>query len=613
MKKLSNLPDWILISAASVVGGIFVVVGGYFFFQQHYEYKIYPGVRVAGISVGGLDYSVAQSIIEGKINTFNEGITVQSQDRKISIAPQNATLNPDVVNPVIFDSRATLKNAMGVGRGESLFDNIFEQVSALTGRYSLSLAVTIDRLQITEQVKKSFVDLEKPAENAQVVITGKENISITPGQNGLAFEYDKAVDQLIDQFQSGDSQPITLVSQKSTPEISNASVSELREDVLRLTALPALTLKYKEKTWNIKPSVLSSWIGLVKQNNHVTAGLDPKKMKDFLATTIDPEVTVEPASPRLQIDNGRVIVWQAGQDGIHLNLDASAQAIATWSNQTNTEVTLVTDVTPNPAIDQNAEDLGLKEIIGTGVSHFAGSPKNRRHNIATGAAALDGLLIKPGEEFSLLKALGEIDAKSGYLPELVIKDNKTTPEFGGGLCQIGTTIFRATFNSGLPVTQRRNHSYRVVYYEPAGTDATIYDPAPDYRFVNDTGHHILIQARLSGDDLAFDLWGTKDGRSIEFTKPTIYNIVQPGPTKIIETPDLPEGEKKCTEKAHAGADAYFDYSVTYTNGETKKNRFSSHYVPWQAVCLVGAKKSVPVSENPPTPTSTITPTVTPAP
>jgi vancomycin resistance protein YoaR len=235
---------------------------------------------------------------------------------------------------------------------------------------------------------------------------------------------------------------------------------------------------------------------------------------------------------------------------------------------------------------------------------------NRRHNIKVGAEALHGLLIKPGEEFSLLKALGEIDASNGYLPELVIKENKTVPEYGGGLCQIGTTVFRATFNSGLPVTARRNHSYRVTYYEPAGTDATIYDPAPDYKFVNDTGHYILIQARLDKDDLTFDFWGTKDGREINYTQPTIYNIVKPAPTKMIETTDLPEGKKKCTESAHAGADAYFDYKVTYSNGEVKNQRFTSHYVPWQAVCLVGVKKITPPEGITP-PSGTITPSVTP--
>lgn len=613
MKKLSNVPDWALITTASLLGVIFVIMASFFFFQQQYTDKIYPGVRVAGVSIGGLDYATAQHVIEQKIDTFDHGIVVQFKDRSTSIAPQTLALSPESVNPVIFDSQATLKNAISVGRFEPSLDNILEQVSALFGKYSLSLAVTVDRIQITEKIKTSFSDLEKSAENAELIIADTNNMSIEPGQNGLTFDYDSTVSQLIDQFQSGNSSPLTLIARTTVPEIPMASIDDVRVEAFRLTNLPPLILKNNDKKWNIKSTTLTSWIGLVLKNNKVSAGLDRKKIEEYLNTEISPEVTVEAMAPRLQIDNGRVTVWQSGQDGVQLNIEATSKAIADWSGQTTDEISLVTEITVNSAVDKNAEDLGLKEIIGTGVSHFAGSPKNRRNNIAVGAAALNGLLIKPGEEFSLLKALGEIDGKHGYLPELVIKENKTTPEFGGGLCQIGTTIFRATFNSGLPVTQRRNHSYRVVYYEPAGTDATIYDPAPDYRFINDTSHHILIQTRINGDDLAFDLWGTKDGRVFEATKPVIYNIVQPGPTKIIETPDLPEGEKKCTEKAHAGADAYFDYTVTYPDGETKKNRFSSHYVPWQAVCLVGAKKPAPDSEIPPTPTSTITPSITPAP
>jgi len=237
---------------------------------------------------------------------------------------------------------------------------------------------------------------------------------------------------------------------------------------------------------------------------------------------------------------------------------------------------------------------GIKEIIGTGHSNFAGSPKNRRHNIAVGAAAVNGLLLKPGEEFSLVKTLGEVEARTGYLPELVIKENKTIPEYGGGLCQVGTTVFRAALNSGLPITARRNHSYRVAYYEPAGMDAAVYIPNPDVRFLNDTGSYVLIQARIEGNDFYFDFWGLKDTRKITVSKPVVYNIVRPASTKIVETTDLAPGQKKCTEKAHNGADAYFDYTVVYNPGtadeKIEEKRFSSHYVPWQEVCLIGVTK-----------------------
>ena len=212
---------------------------------------------------------------------------------------------------------------------------------------------------------------------------------------------------------------------------------------------------------------------------------------------------------------------------------------------------------------------------------------------------MNGVLLAPGENFSQLGVLGEIDGAHGWYQELVIKGNETVPEYGGGLCQVGSTSFRMALASGLEIVERRNHSYRVRYYEPAGTDATIYSPAPDFRFKNNTNHHILITSEIKGDMLAFYAWGTSDGRKAEQTKPKIYNIVAPPPLKLIPTTELPVGKRRCTESAHAGATASFDYTVTFPNGEVKKETFTSYYRPWGAVCLVGATaEDVAASQNP---------------
>jgi vancomycin resistance protein YoaR len=130
----------------------------------------------------------------------------------------------------------------------------------------------------------------------------------------------------------------------------------------------------------------------------------------------------------------------------------------------------------------------------------------------------------------------------------------------------------------------------VSYYEPAGTDATIYGPHPDYRFINDTGNHILIQTHIEGDELVYEFWGTKDGRIATQTTPVVYNITSPPPTKYIETLDLSVGKVKCTERAHKGADTSFDYSVAYPDGGVRDVTFNSHYRAWQEVCLIGVEK-----------------------
>ncbi|MBU4512181.1 VanW family protein, partial [Patescibacteria group bacterium] len=221
-----------------------------------------------------------------------------------------------------------------------------------------------------------------------------------------------------------------------------------------------------------------------------------------------------------------------------------------------------------------------------------GSPTNRRHNIGVGANKLNGLLIAPDEEFSLVQTLGEVNAATGYLPELVIKGNKTIPEYGGGLCQIGTTMFRVALYAGLPITERRPHSYRVSYYEPAGMDATIYIPRPDVKFINDTRNYLVLTTEIQDNILRFKLYGTNDNRKTEIENPPrIWNITYPGPTKLIETLDLAPGEKKCTESSHRGADTEFTRVVTYADSrEPIDEKWFSRYSSWQAVCLIGVEE-----------------------
>jgi len=109
--------------------------------------------------------------------------------------------------------------------------------------------------------------------------------------------------------------------------------------------------------------------------------------------------------------------------------------------------------------------------------------------------------LNQNEEFSFINFLGETGPGQGYLAELVIKKDKTIPEYGGGVCQVSTTFFRAAINSGLKITERQHHAFPVTYYNPQGFDATVYDPKPDLRFVNNTPDHLLIETYVQGNEV----------------------------------------------------------------------------------------------------------------
>jgi vancomycin resistance protein YoaR len=177
--------------------------------------------------------------------------------------------------------------------------------------------------------------------------------------------------------------------------------------------------------------------------------------------------------------------------------------------------------------------LGINELIAVGESNFAGSSYNRKTNIRVGSTRFNGIILAPGEEFSFNKHLGEINAANGYLPEIVIKRDGLRAEFGGGLCQVSSTAFRAAVNGGLKVTERRNHSFAVSYYAPQGTDATIYPGVVDLKFINDTPAHMLIWTRMEGNRLFYEYYGTKDSRIIELDDPIQYDKRASGAMKAV--------------------------------------------------------------------------------
>jgi vancomycin resistance protein YoaR len=353
-------------------------------------------------------------------------------------------------------------------------------------------------------------------------------------------------------------------------------------------ARPQLAFTYEKETFPIPVATLARWVSVTGTRAHLAVTIDPQRFGADIRK-LAPGIEVQAKNGSLVIKDGKIDSFVAGTEGEAIDTDAMRDDLLThWPASSTFPLIVITS--RGTLLGEDPKRLGIRELLGVGTSNFAGSPTERRKNIAHGVRIVNGTIVQPGDTFSLVDLLGEVDGDHGWTPALVIKGNKTEPGFGGGLCQIGTTTFRGAMAAGLPIVERQNHSYRVHYYEPAGTDATIYGPHPDLKFLNDTEHAILINAYTKGDNAYFEFWGTKDGRKAEMTKPRIWNSTPPPPMKLIETLDLPLGKKNCTETAHEGADAEFTYNVTMPDGNVRTQVFKSHYRPWQAVCLVGVEK-----------------------
>jgi vancomycin resistance protein YoaR len=265
----------------------------------------------------------------------------------------------------------------------------------------------------------------------------------------------------------------------------------------------------------------------------LTRSINEDGIKKYLAT-VSEKINMPAEDAIFAGDkNNQVYVKAPEQLGQELATEKSLEAITKALKEESFSITVTLPITTSePKIKaSDKEKLGLKELIGEGHSNFAGSPKNRVYNIKRALEQFTGVVVLPGEEFSFVKYLGEVDGSTGYLPELVIRNNKTEPEFGGGICQVSSTVFRAAIYSGLKITERRNHSYAVQYYKPYGMDATIYVPRPDFKFLNNTGAAIVMQPEVSGSNLTFRFFGTRDGRVATVDGPHILEKNEDGSIK----------------------------------------------------------------------------------
>ena len=518
----------------------------------------------------------------------------------------SSTDDPDLSYEIItYNIPETLNAAASFGRAGSWLNIWEERLRALFGQANLAPAYNWRQDKVVEVLRANLSPYENAGHDAAFVL--QNNIlSIVPEKSGQVFDYGAALGVAESQLSSLLFSPINLKMIAQEPQVLAVDLENILAPAQAwLLASGDITLTYKDKAYTWTRSQIMDLLEARQDRTAlggVRLGLSSPKLRALLEPVIA-ELNVLPQEPKFKLEGNKVVEFKPGLAGQELDMPATWEK---WenglfkNNQTAMELVLIEKQPEQNIADLN--NLGIEELLGVGKSNFKGSPKNRRHNIAVGAAAVNGTLIPPGEEFSLLKTLGKIDGTTGYLPELVIKGNKTTPEFGGGLCQVGTTTFRGTLAAGLPVTERQNHSYAVTYYNndkgQPGTDATIYDPRPDYKFKNDTANYVLIATRIEGDDLFFEYWGTKDGRQAEQSDVRVWDRMSPPPTKLVETLDLKPGEKKCTERPHAGMKAAFDYKISYPDGKVDARTFTSQYRPWQEVCLIGVKELTASSTAP---------------
>ena len=242
----------------------------------------------------------------------------------------------------------------------------------------------------------------------------------------------------------------------------------------------------------------------------LSAYVDPSKARKLILPKIG--AVGRPAKDAtFKVSGGSVSVIPS-QDGVGPDMEALARELTQVLKdpESTRSVALRTRRVAPKITTAKAQTMGIKERISRYTTTFAASNRPRVSNIHTLADAIDGTLIAPGGTFSFNGTVGPRTAEKGYQEAPAIVDGKLVPQLGGGICQVGTTLFNTIFESGLPVVERHNHSFYISHY-PKGRDATVSWGGPDFKFKNDTDHWVLLVTAYSDSSLTIALVRDRPG------------------------------------------------------------------------------------------------------
>ncbi|MCS6940810.1 MAG: peptidoglycan binding domain-containing protein [Roseiflexus sp.] len=582
-RRRSNGWLWFALAMITLIG--LGVAGGAVYLYRSYEGRIYPNVSIQGIAVGEMTPDQAEAALRARYETFlRQPVVITYGDRQWTPTLDDLGMT--------FDFHSAVKRAYNVGRGHGLINNVQEIAAIWQHGFEVPLRVSYDETRAQAYLARLAREIERAPADAQVRLDG-ERVAIVGAVIGRQVLVDATLAQLSQQLQALAPATIPLQTRELPPRLDDATVAAARSQIETILQGPVvLRVGNRVYEWTVRD--LADMIIIERipsaEGDQIEVTLDQRALEQRLRQ-IAAETEKPGTRPRVAWNDGNLKITRPGKPGLRLDEARARDMVLAALMGRDRVLELPMVPTDPPVTEANLHQLGIRELVSVGKSDFTGSAPYRVHNIGVGMQLLNGLLIAPGEEFSFNKNIGQINAANGFVEGAAIIQNRTQQEFGGGICQDSTTLFRAAFWAGLPITERWGHSFYISWYDKyalgprgngPGLDATIFTGGPDLKFVNDTGAWLLIQAWSDPKTgvAQIELYGTRPNRTVDLTHKVYDHTPAPTEPVFVADPKVPQGTIKHTDKARGGMTIDV-YRLVVENGVPRPPElFRTRFRPW---------------------------------
>ena len=572
-------------------------------YERDYADKIHPGVTVAGVDLSGL--TLGQAVVN-----LNANLTYGHLGQlHFSNGQDNWVYTPDDLG-FSYDPVEVAKAAFDIGRGKGTMVNLGEQLKARNQGIDITPSIVYNQAKAYNVIQGLAAQTNIPLVEPNISLDNT-TVNVITGQAGRTVDV-QATLRNIEPFlllqQSGN---VPMVIKEQTPlSVNVEDTAQLAETILS----QAFTVNPADDTagqgpWTIEPEALASLLTIeqnsIDGNRTYTLTLNRPALVAYISS-IAPALQNDPVNARMMFnDDTRQLELIAnavagGSVDIEKSVDSILEKLQNGEHQASLVMQMV-----EPAVKDTstAAELGITELVAETTSYYYGSAAARIQNIRAAAANFHGVMVGPGEVFSMAEYLTDISLDNGYAEAPIIVGDQTVDGIGGGICQVSTTVFRNAFYGGFPIVERHPHAYRVGYYEQqsngwvdnslAGLDATVYVPLVDFKFRNDTPYWLLMETYPTDTSLTWKFYSTSDGREVDWWTTGITDVVTPPDPIYREDPDLPSGTIKQVDWPVNGATVEVYRTVTVNGTVTLQDTIRTNYVAWPAGYTYGPGTDIP--------------------
>lgn len=463
-------------------------------------------LTVLGTAVGGMSSEAAVAVVE------DVSKAEQTKAIEVTYGEATGTVDPAAAG-LALDAEATIAQVTGFTLDPRL---IWAKIAGQGGE--LEPVTRTDEAALETALTELARTLDTQPVDATVAFTPEGTVESTPAQVGYELNVAEAVPVVKDGWLAGD-RPVELPATAEQPDLTQSELDTFLSTVAQPLTAGDITVAVGDHRVPLTPAQLVSSATISTDSGDFQLTLDGQVIHDMVMTA-DPAIGTEPQNARFDWEDGRPIIIP-GVDGIGLDGEQVAQAImAAISADDRIAAAEATIVEPE-VTTASLEALGINERIVHFSTPLTSEPR-RTQNIRVANGKLTGLIIHPGETFSLLGAIGPITAANGYVSAGTLQQGLHIDGMGGGLSQIATQTFNAGWQAGYIDVAHRPHTVWFPRY-PMGSESTVLVGSVDVKWTNDTPYAAMLNAYTSGGRTYIEVWSTPYW-SVTTTNSGKYNI-----------------------------------------------------------------------------------------